>query len=105
MYIIASQTDSPSSPSTPILASQHNVVSSTIITLDWESPSSTGGVSLSYVLIISPTPLSGSTVTVETTSAQIITSYNILYTVAIRAVNCAGFSSDIMMTMIPSIGN
>ncbi|XP_064402774.1 CUB and sushi domain-containing protein 3-like [Halichondria panicea] len=95
--------NSPSSPSTPILASQHNVVSSTIITLDWESPSSTGGVSLSYVLIISPTPLSGSTVTVETTSAQIITSYNILYTVAIRAVNCAGFSSDIMMTMIPSI--
>ncbi|XP_064401776.1 uncharacterized protein LOC135347676 isoform X2 [Halichondria panicea] len=94
----------PSSPSTPILASQHNVVSSTIITLDWDPPSSTGGVSVSYVLIISPTPLSGSPVTVDTTSTQIISSYNIPYTVAIRAVNCAGFSSDnIMMTMIPSI--
>ncbi len=53
-----------------MVASQQNQISSSIITLEWDPPSSTGGVSVSYVLTISPTPLSGSPVTVETTSAD-----------------------------------
>ena len=74
-----------------------------IITLEWDPPSSTGGVSVGYVLIISPTPLSGSPITVETTSAEITVSYNTPYNVTIRAVSCAGNSSDVM-EIIPSIG-
>ena len=54
----------------------------------------TGGVSIRYVLIISPTSLSGSPVTVETTSTQITVSYNTPYEVTIRAVNCAGMSQE-----------
>ncbi len=86
-----------------MVASQQNQISSSIITLEWDPPSSTGGVSVSYVLTISPTPLFGSPVTVETTSAQITVSYNTPYNVTIRAVNCAGSSSDVMVT-IPFIG-
>lgn len=78
---------------------QQNGVSSSIVTLEWDS---TGDVSVSYVLIISPTPLSGSPVIVETTSAQITVSYNTLYNVTITAVNCAGKSSVIVI--IPSVG-
>ncbi len=85
-------TDPPTSPSTPMVASRQNGASSSNITLEWDSPSSTGGVSVSYVLIISPTPSSRSPVTVQTTSVQIITSYNTPYNVTIRAVNCAGMS-------------
>ena len=76
---------------------------SSIITLDWDPPFSTGGVSVSYVLTISPTPLSGSPVTVEATSAQITVFYNTPYNVTIRAENCAGSSTGVIV-MIPSIG-
>ncbi|XP_064404414.1 uncharacterized protein LOC135349740 [Halichondria panicea] len=94
----------PLSPSTPILASQHNVVSSSIITLDWDSPSSTGGVSVTQLCPhYLPKPFSGSPVTVETTSAQITVSYNTLYNVTIRAVNCVGMSDASMLVTIPSI--
>ena len=93
----------PTRPLNPSISFIQNQLSSSIITLDWDPPSSTGGVSVSYVLIISPTPLSGSPVTVETTSAQIIISYNTPYNVTIRAVNCAGSSSDVM-PMIHAIG-
>ncbi len=97
-------TDRPSpSPLNPVVSSIQNQPSSSIITLDWDSPTSTGGVSVSYVLNISPTPLSGSPVTVETTSTQIIISYNTSYNVTIRAVNCVGSSSGVMVT-IPFIG-
>ena len=101
--MILSLTEPPTSPSAPTVISQQNQPNSSIITLDWDSPSSTGGVSVSYVLTISPTPLSGSPVTVETTSAQITVSYNTPYNVTIRADNCAGSSSDVMV-MIPFIG-
>ncbi len=37
-------------------------LSSSLVILDWDSPSSTGGVSVSYILVISPTPLSRSPV-------------------------------------------
>ncbi len=96
-------TDPPSPPLNPVVSSTQNQPSSSIITLDWDSPSSTGGVSVSYVLNISPTPLSGSPVTVETTSTQIIISYNTPYNVTIRAVNCVGSSSGVIVT-IPFIG-
>ncbi|XP_064403103.1 uncharacterized protein LOC135348723 isoform X2 [Halichondria panicea] len=92
----------PTAPLNPRLSAAQNQISSSIVTVLWDSPSSTGGVSVSYVLIISPTPLSGSPVTVETTSAQIIISYNTPYNVNIRAINCVGSSSD-MMPMIPAI--
>ncbi len=101
-----STADPPTSPSTPILASQQSGLSSSNITLEWDPPSSTaaGGVSVSYVLTISPTPLFGSPViTVETTSAQITVSYNTPYNVTIKAVNCAGMSDASMLFTIPSI--
>ncbi len=82
---------------------QQDGVSSSLLTLTWSPPSSTGSVSVNYTLIISPPPLSGSPVTVETTSTQITVSYNTPYTVTIRAVNCAGMSSDTMIS-ISSIG-
>ncbi len=106
MYTVPmySTADPPTSPSTPIVASQQNGLSSSNITLEWDPPSFTGGVSVSYVLTISPTPLSGSPVTVETTSAQIIISYNTPYNATIKAVNCAGMSSVSKSFTIPSIG-
>ncbi|XP_064397938.1 uncharacterized protein LOC135344610 isoform X2 [Halichondria panicea] len=96
--------DPPSPPLNTIISSTQNQPSSSIITLDWDPPSSTSGVPVSYVLTISPTPLSGSPVTVETTSAQIIVSYNSPYNVTSKAVICAGSiaSSDVMV-MIHSI--
>ncbi len=84
-----------------MVSSTQNQLSSSIITLDWNPPSSTGGVSVRYVLTISPTPLSGSPVTVETTSAQITVSYNTPYNVTVRAVNCAGMSNDVNMMILP----
>ncbi len=62
-------------------------------------------MSISYVLIISPTPLSGSPVTVETTSAQITVSYNTLYNVTIRAVNCAGMSQESSIVDLSKLGD
>ncbi|XP_064400886.1 uncharacterized protein LOC135347001 isoform X2 [Halichondria panicea] len=92
----------PTSPLNPIISSIQNQTLSSIITLDWDSPSSTGGVSVSYALTISPTPLSESPVTVETTLAQITISYDTHYTVTIKTVNCAGNSSAVMV-VIPAI--
>ncbi|XP_064401978.1 uncharacterized protein LOC135347818 isoform X2 [Halichondria panicea] len=86
--------DSPSSPLNPRVSATQNQPSSFNITLDWDPPSSTGGVSARYVLTISPTSLSGSPVTVETTSAQITIFYNTPYNVTIRAVNCVGMSQE-----------
>ncbi len=81
---------------------QQDGVNSSLLTLTWSPPSSTGGVSVSYTLTISPPPLSSLPVTMETTSAQITVSYNTPYNMTIRAVNCAGMS-DIIETAIPSI--
>ncbi|XP_064402839.1 uncharacterized protein LOC135348523 [Halichondria panicea] len=94
--------DPPSRPLNPRVSFTLNQPSSSNITLDWDSPSSTGGVSVSYVLTISPTPLSGSPVTMETTSAQITVFFNTPYNVIIRAVNCAGMSDTSIFT-VPSI--
>ena len=66
--------------------------------MEWDPPSSPGGVPVSYVLTISPPPLSQSPLTVETTSAQITVSYNIRYNLTIRADNCAGTSGDTNFT-------
>ncbi len=93
----------PSFPLTPMVSTHQDTANSSLLTLTWSPPSSTGGVSVNYVLTISPSPLSGSPVTVETTSTQITVSYNTPYNVTIRAVNCAGMSNDTMAT-IPSIG-
>ncbi|XP_064401411.1 uncharacterized protein LOC135347368 [Halichondria panicea] len=92
----------PQSPLNPRISSTQNQLSSSLVILDWDPPSSTGGVSVSYILVISPTPLSRSPVTMETTSAQFNISHNIPYNVTIRAVNCVGSSRD-NMVMIPSI--
>ena len=87
-----------------MVSSQQDSVNSSLLTLTWSLPSSTGGVSVTgYTLTISPLPLSGLPVTVETNSTQITVSYNTPYNVTIRAVNCAGNSSDTLGT-IPSIG-
>ncbi len=92
--VINAPTDPPSPPLNPIVSSILNQPSSSIITLEWDPPSSTGGVSVRYVLIISPTSLSGSPITVETTSTQITVSYNTHYNVMVRAVNCVGMSQE-----------
>ncbi len=84
----------PTPPFNPNVSSIQNQPSYSSITLEWDPPSFTGGVSISYVLTISPTPLSESPVTVETTSTQITVSYNTPYYVTIRAVNCAGMSRE-----------
>ncbi len=99
------QTEPPSPPLTFTVLEISDVVNATSadLTLTWSPPSSTGGVSVNYTLTISPSPLSESPVTVETTSTQITVSYNTPYIVTIRAVNCAGMSSDTVI-LIPSIG-
>ncbi len=86
-----------------MVSSQQDGVSFSLLTLTWSPPSSTGCVSVNYTLTISPPPLSGSPVTVETNSTQITVSYNTPYNVTIRAVNCAGVSSETFGT-IPFIG-
>ena len=91
----------PSPPLTPMVSSQQDGVSSSLLTLTWFPPASTGGVSVSYTLTISPPPLFGSLVTVETTSVQITVSYSTSYNVTIRAVNCAGLSDDSTVTIAP----
>ncbi len=92
--VVHTPTDPPTPPLNSRVSSTLNQPSSSDITLEWDSPSSTGGVSVSYVLTIAPTPLSGSPVTVETTFAQITISYNTPYNVTIRAANCAGKSQE-----------
>ncbi len=92
--LVNTLTAAPSPPLNTRVSYNHNQPNSSNITLDWDSPSSTGGVSVSYVLTISPTPLSGSPVTVETTSAQITVFYNTPYNVTIKAVNCVGMSHE-----------
>ena len=101
----AYQTEPPSPPLTLMVLEISDVVIATSadLTLTWSPPFSTGGVSVSYTLIISPPPLSGSPVSVETTTVLIAVSYNTPYNVTIRAVNCAGISSDTVIS-IPSIG-
>ncbi len=85
-------------------STQNQLPSSSNISLEWDPLSSTGGVFVRYVLVISPIPLSGSQITVETTSAQIIVSFNTPYDVTVRAVNCAGMRDASMRFTIPSIG-
>ncbi|XP_064401048.1 uncharacterized protein LOC135347098 [Halichondria panicea] len=92
--------DPPSPPLNPTVSSTLNQPSSSNITLEWNSPSSTGGVSVSYVLTISPTPLSKSPVIVGTTSGQITVSYNTPYNMTIRAVNCAGMNETSIVNLI-----
>ena len=70
-----------------------NRTNTSVVTLQWAPPTSTGGVDVSYVLTVSPPPVSGSTITTQT-STDITVSYNIQYNVTIRAENCAGSSID-----------
>ncbi|XP_064402927.1 uncharacterized protein LOC135348582 isoform X2 [Halichondria panicea] len=86
--------DPPSPPLSPRVSFTLNQPSYSNTTLEWGPPSSTGSVSVNYVVTISPTPFSGSPVTVEAISAQITVSYNTLYNVTIRADNCAGMSQE-----------
>ena len=93
-------------PSTPLIMNRRASVTAyqptnSTVTVEWDPPSSPGGVSVSYVLIISPPPLSQSPLTVETTSAQITVSYNTQYNLTIRADNCAGSSNDTTLVMPP----
>ena len=101
VYINFLLTDPPSRPLTPMVSSQQDGVNSSLLTLTWSPPFSTGGISVSYTLTISPPPFSGSPVTVENTSTQITVSYNTPYNVTIRAVNCAGMSNDSTVTIAP----
>ncbi len=94
-------TDPPSPPLTLMVSSQQNGVDSSLLTLTWSPPSSNGGMSVSYTLTISPLPLSGSPATMEINFIQITVSYNTLYNVTIRAVNCAGMSDGSTITIAP----
>ncbi|XP_064402890.1 uncharacterized protein LOC135348557 isoform X2 [Halichondria panicea] len=86
--------DPPSPPLSPRVSFTLNQPSYSNTTLEWGPPSSTGSVSVNYVVTISPTPFSGSPVTVEAISTQITVSYNTLYNVTTRADNCAGMSQE-----------
>ncbi len=92
VILIHAHTDPPSPPLNTRVSSAQNQPNFSNITLEWDPPLSTGGVSVSYVLILSPIPLSGSSVTTETTSANIAVSYNTPYNVTIRADNCVGMN-------------
>ena len=70
-----------------------NGTSTSVVTLQWAPPTSTGGVDVSYVLTVSPPPVSGSTITTQTSTNNITVSYNIQYHVTIRTENCAGSSN------------
>ncbi len=94
MNVYIPSTDPPSPPLNTRVSSTLNQLNSPITTLEWDPPSSTGGVSVSYVLTITPQPISELPVTVETTSEQITVSYNTPYNVTIRAENCAGMSQE-----------
>ena len=84
-------TDPPSSPLNPMLGFQ-NGTNTSVVTLQWTPPTSTGGVDVSYVLTVSPPPVSGSNITTQT-STDITVYYYIQYIVTIRAENCAGSSN------------
>ncbi len=71
-----------------------NQLSSSIITLEWDPPSSTGVCQLYPHRLPNTSDLSGSPVTMDTTSTQITISYNTPYNVTIRAENCAGMSQE-----------
>ena len=66
-------------------------VLSYVVHFQWKPPTHTGGVDVSYVLTLSPPPMSGSIITTQST-ACITVSYNIEYNVTITAKNCVGFS-------------
>ena len=70
-----------------------NETNTSVVTLQWAPPTSTSGVDVGYVLAVSPPPVSGSTITTQT-STDITVSYNIQYNVTIRTENCAGSSQD-----------
>ena len=91
-------TDPPSPPLNPILLEFHNGTNVSVVTLQWDPPSTTGGVDISYVLTVSPPPASGSTITTQINITEITVSYNTQYNVSIRAKNCAGSSNGIIVT-------
>ena len=75
-----------------------NGTNTSVVTLQWAPPTSTGGVDVSYILLVSPPPaLSESTITTRTNVIEITVSYNIQYNVTIRAENCVGSSQDTMV--------
>ena len=74
-----------------------NGTSTSVATLQWVPPTSTGGVNVSYVLTVSPPPVSSWANITTQTSTNITVSYNIQYNVTIRAENCAGSSNDTMV--------
>ena len=86
-------TDPPSAPLNPMLIGFQNGTSTSVVILQWAPPTSTGGVDVSYVLTVSPPPVSGSAITTQT-STDITVSYNIQYNVTIRTESCAGSSQD-----------
>ena len=71
-----------------------NGTNASVVTLQWTPPSTTGGVDITYVLTVSPPPVSGSTITTQTRTTGFTASYNTKYTVNINAENCAGSSQN-----------
>ena len=84
-------------PPSPLLNSMsmfENGSNVSVVTLQWTPPSTTGGVDISYVLTVSPPPVSGSSISTQGNITEITVSYNTPYNVSIRAENCAGPSDD-----------
>ena len=94
---------SPSPPANLQLSSQCNLPSSSLVTLQWDPPSTGGGVTVSYDLTVSPTPLSGSPPSLTNTSIQLSLNYNTVYNVSIIASTCGGPSEPALFT-VPPIG-
>ncbi len=97
--LINGPTDLPSPPLNTGVSSTLNQLSSSIITLEWDPPSSTGGVSVRYMS--SPSPNTSLWLTshrgdhLDTDHCLVLscTIYSLL-TVTIRADNCVGMSQE-----------
>ena len=93
--LIHNVTDPPSPPLNPMLVEFENKLTLSIVVLQWDRPSTTGGVDICYVVTVSPPPVSGSTIIyTQSRIAEITVSYNTQYNVTIRAENINGSSDD-----------
>ena len=92
--LIHNVTDPPSPPLNPMLVEFQNGANMSVVTLQWDRPSTTGGVDIIYFLTVSPTPLFDSSISTQTRITEITVSCNTQYNVSIRAENCAGSSDN-----------
>ena len=72
----------------------------TEVTLDWDSPQGTGPEAIvdNYTISISPTPLFQQEVLIQMFNVTL--AHNVLYTINLTAMNCAGVSEPAILSNI-----